>query len=57
MLPGFDGLEVCRRVQAERVVPARDIPWYAANVDLTRGRRTLHDHPLEPAAADCSLLR
>jgi hypothetical protein len=36
---------------------ARETPWYAANVVVTRARRTLHDHPIKQAAAGCPLLR
>jgi DNA-binding response OmpR family regulator len=40
MLPGFDGLEVCRRVQAERAVPVLMVTARDDESDLIEGLRT-----------------
>src|SRR4051794_2645355 len=37
MLPGFDGLEVCRRIQAERPVPVLMLTARGAETDLLVG--------------------
>jgi DNA-binding response OmpR family regulator len=40
MLPGFDGLEVCRRIQAERAVPVLMVTARDDESDLIEGLRT-----------------
>jgi DNA-binding response OmpR family regulator len=40
MLPGFDGLEVCRRIQAERAVPVLMVTARDDEADLVEGLRT-----------------
>lgn len=40
MLPGFDGLEVCRRIQAERAVPVLMVTARGDESDLIEGLRT-----------------
>jgi DNA-binding response OmpR family regulator len=40
MLPGFDGLEVCRRIQAERAVPVLMVTARDDESDLLEGLRT-----------------
>src|SRR3954452_24171524 len=40
MLPGFDGLEVCRRIQAERAVPVLVVTARDDESDLIEGLRT-----------------
>ena len=40
MLPGFDGLEVCRRIQAERAVPVLMVTARDDESDLVEGLRT-----------------
>ena len=40
MLPGFDGLEVCRRIQTERAVPVLMVTARDDEADLVEGLRT-----------------
>ena len=55
MLPGFDGLEVCRRIQAERPVPVLMLTARGDETDLlvglAVGRRRLPDQAVLDAGA------
>ena len=55
MLPGFDGLEVCRRIQAARPVPVLMLTARDDETDMLVGpgrrRRRLHDQALLHAGA------
>src|SRR3954447_5715987 len=49
MLPGFDGLEVCRRIQAERPVPVVMLTARDSETDVLVGLRIgAHDYVTKP---------
>ena len=61
MLPGFDGLEVCRRLHAERPVAVLMLTARDDETDLLRSRggrgRLPHRRSRRELAAGCTLLR